>query len=593
MYLSRIAVQNFRNFQDLDLVDLPPSLVIAGENNVGKSNLLHALRLVLDPFLPDGARSLKAEDFWRGLDRPFAGHEIAVTVEVRGFDGDETAESVLTDFLVGKTPLTARLRYLYRPRPSARPDAPQLADTSERDYEFVVDGGPHAVRKTPDVRRVISMRTLSALRDVEDDLQTWTKSPLRSLLLRLDVPSARLTGLASAMQDASRTLLEEPSVAELEASIRASVKALAGPSFALDVALGVASSRADQVLRSVRLLVDDGRPLAMTGLGSKDLLFLALLLQDLSQRRASPREASWWVLAVEEPEAHLHPHLQRVVFDYLLHRDESLVLTTHSPQVVSVTPIDSLVFLRRAGGATVAKTVHGSGLDADDKTDIERYLDAIRSDFLFARGVILVEGSGELYLVPAFAKGMGHNLDELGITVCSVQGTQFQPYRQLLGPAALSIPHVIITDGDPSPDPDAPAGLARGVALLEPDKMTAGETALSLDGHPGLRELLEGAGLYVGDSTLEADVAVVAGAAMASAFAELVASDARRANFSSAINNYQASQSIVNRRALMSRIEGVGKGRFAQRMAAHLDGIEPPDYVRRAIQRIVDDVIAH
>ena len=42
MYLSRIKIENFRNFQDLD-VTLGGNAVIVGENRVGKSNLLFAM----------------------------------------------------------------------------------------------------------------------------------------------------------------------------------------------------------------------------------------------------------------------------------------------------------------------------------------------------------------------------------------------------------------------------------------------------------------------------------------------------------------------------------------------------------------------
>ena len=69
MYLSRIYVKNFRNFHFLD-VKLSPKSVVVGENNVGKTNLLFALRLILDPRLPDHSRQLRQEDFWDGLSEP-------------------------------------------------------------------------------------------------------------------------------------------------------------------------------------------------------------------------------------------------------------------------------------------------------------------------------------------------------------------------------------------------------------------------------------------------------------------------------------------------------------------------------------------
>ena len=57
MRIHRIRIRNFRNFKEFDVM-LGEQVVIAGENKIGKTNLLHALRLVLDPSLPDSARQL-------------------------------------------------------------------------------------------------------------------------------------------------------------------------------------------------------------------------------------------------------------------------------------------------------------------------------------------------------------------------------------------------------------------------------------------------------------------------------------------------------------------------------------------------------
>jgi len=62
MRISRIAITNFRNFANLD-VRFGEHAVIVGENKIGKSNLLYALRLILDPSLPDSSRKLREEDF--------------------------------------------------------------------------------------------------------------------------------------------------------------------------------------------------------------------------------------------------------------------------------------------------------------------------------------------------------------------------------------------------------------------------------------------------------------------------------------------------------------------------------------------------
>lgn len=71
MRLSRVQIANFRNFQSID-VALSQHAIFVGENKVGKSNLIYAIRLILDASLPDSLRQLRIEDFWDGVPRPLS-----------------------------------------------------------------------------------------------------------------------------------------------------------------------------------------------------------------------------------------------------------------------------------------------------------------------------------------------------------------------------------------------------------------------------------------------------------------------------------------------------------------------------------------
>jgi len=102
-------------------------------------------------------------------------------------------------------------------------------------------------------------------------------------------------------------------------------------------------------------------------------------------------------------------------------------------------------------GTVGCSTAAASFTDAE-VDDLARYLDVTRAEMLFARGIILVEGDAERYLVPAFAEKMDKPLDKLGITVCSVAGTNFVPYVKLL--TALDIPFAVVTDWDAPGDED-------------------------------------------------------------------------------------------------------------------------------------------
>ena len=46
MYINKVVIENFRNFKSFE-IELKAFTIIIGENNIGKSNLLEAISLVL------------------------------------------------------------------------------------------------------------------------------------------------------------------------------------------------------------------------------------------------------------------------------------------------------------------------------------------------------------------------------------------------------------------------------------------------------------------------------------------------------------------------------------------------------------------
>ena len=114
MKICRIEIVNFRNFRHLD-VTVGQHAVVVGENKIGKSNLLYALRLILDPSLPDSLRQLRQEDFWDGLPRPLTSDDrIELSVELAEFEDNEDQLALLGEYLIEPEPMIARLTFSFQ-----------------------------------------------------------------------------------------------------------------------------------------------------------------------------------------------------------------------------------------------------------------------------------------------------------------------------------------------------------------------------------------------------------------------------------------------------------------------------------------------
>ena len=97
-----MKIKNFRNFKDVDFY-LGHKAVIIGENNVGKTNFLRALQLVLDPSLSDEDRYLEETDFYSGIDNPTENGEIVeISIYISNYSDNKTILALLADATVNE-----------------------------------------------------------------------------------------------------------------------------------------------------------------------------------------------------------------------------------------------------------------------------------------------------------------------------------------------------------------------------------------------------------------------------------------------------------------------------------------------------------
>ena len=174
------------------------------------------------------------------------------------------------------------------------------------------------------------------------------------------------------------------------------------------------------------------------------------MLLEFFIRQSEKETSSGQLIMLEEPEAHIHPMLQRTFFDVLAKKEIQTILSTHSTHITSKAPLDTYcVLVQEPTGTSGCNLADVKALDATAKRDIPRFLDATRSTLLYARKVMLVEGPAELFLIPALINQvLGIDLEAIGIAVIPIHGVHFATYAKLFGPEALRKQCAIVTDGD-------------------------------------------------------------------------------------------------------------------------------------------------
>lgn len=159
------------------------------------------------------------------------------------------------------------------------------------------------------------------------------------------------------------------------------------------------------------------------------------------------------IVAIEEPENHIAPHLLGKIIDNLQSiankRNAQTIMTSHSPAIVKRIDPESLRYFRLS---STDKTTCVRGITLPDNEKFEaqyKYIkEAVRAypELYFANLVILGEGDSEEILLPKFWEISKGKTDLSGVSIVPLGGKHVNHFWRLLND--LQIPHVTLLDLD-------------------------------------------------------------------------------------------------------------------------------------------------
>ena len=652
MFLNYLQIVNYKNLSSTRFSFTEGVNTVIGENDSGKSNAMTALRILLDDTYYYNTKRLKENDFsdllsnWKGhwiiLSAIFGKitSEDKETEVCAGIVPEKENENFLKSYIKSGTDDIGVITLFIRPQKQVRKRLSEITDIVEfekernkiklSDYEFYytsrsqtdftdkniyknivgdLDNGEcsnpdedddevlGSKLNIADVQDHISVVFIDALRDVENELGK-PQNPIRRIIESVEslIKESEIDTIKSEIIKLNEFISEVEQVKLVGEKINEKLLDMIGMVYSPEIILE--SGLKDDINSLSRYLfvkTSKQNDIHSLGLGHLNMIYMALKIVEYEVNRT--RELIN-IMIIEEPEAHIHTHIQRTLFDKLkITKDYTqIITTTHSTHLAEVSEIRNVNILKAIGSKSISMQP-SQGLDEFGKNNlqlknltlsdcVERYLDSKRSVLLFSRGVVLVEGDGEEILIPNIIEtALGVSLDELGIGLVNVGSVSFEYIASLFGEERIQRSCAIVTDED--------------VQIMERDskfykaeaekrgKSRKQKLKILYDGNPWVEA-------FYAPHTLEVDFALTDKRANSDYISEII-----DLNYVDSVtinkhkDNLKKGTDAACAKTVLTLARDMGKGWYATTLSNYIDiGVSVPQYILEAIAFASREVIS-
>jgi putative ATP-dependent endonuclease of the OLD family len=420
--IAELVVTNHSRIPDLAL-SVRQHAVIVGANDVGKSSILRLLNLTLGASTGMLYQRLSKADLRSA--------EAALVVDVTLADFTDAERALFTSEIhVAEDGATESLQVQL----SVEQD-PEDEETVAIRRWFPRAGHERA----PSSKQIegFGWRYLPATRGVNASALEGPDSALRSLLGATDLGKHRET-LVDLIERFNAELGSSDNVVDLLQRVASHLsRAMPRPVASDDLAVRSTADPQTDVLGNVSMFVKkEGAHVPLTEQSDGVRQLTAMTLFDLAEGAAN-------VVAIDEPELHLHPSSQRTIAELFASSKNQKILATHSPYIVHRFEPSDVIAVGPDGGCHQI---------SDDKLSVvakqrvnwwsPRLLEA-----LTARVAIVVEGASDRAIVEGTARALDIELDRLGAVVFDIDGAdKFSHVYKLIGNDGFGIPILGLVD---------------------------------------------------------------------------------------------------------------------------------------------------
>lgn len=358
MKLRKIIIKNFRCLADVS-VPIGDTTVIIGENNSGKTALLEALRIALRRSIGKATPFNEYDYHMAGdCDTPQKSEGILIELWFHEDSPDEWSDSIALDLndIIQTDPLMD-LDYIGLRLISKYDESTKEIHTK---WEFLtLDGQPLGGKGANPInfhkfQAYIRSFYLSSLRDSEFEFSPRSKY-WSGILKDLKITEEQKNALKAELEKINKSLLNsDPRLQQVISTLDKTQEILEFGSSQKTSIQALPLKPWDLMSKSEVFIKTRGNeisfPIAYHGQGTQSLAVL-FLFQAYIEVLLKPtfKQETEALLALEEPEAHLHPQAIRMLASNLNQIKSQKIISTHSPYFIQEIPFKHIVMFRRDG----------------------------------------------------------------------------------------------------------------------------------------------------------------------------------------------------------------------------------------------------